>query len=91
MGILGFEHLTILAIGLGLGTWAGFRMAALMISPLAVTETGEQVVPPFILTTSWHLMLPTYAALIAIFLGAQVALSRSIARLDLVAIARSGE
>ena len=91
MGILGFEHLTISALGLGLGTWAGFRMAALMASPLTVTETGEQVVPPFILTTNWQLMLPTYAALIAVFLAAQVALNRSIGRLDLVAIARLGD
>jgi putative ABC transport system permease protein len=91
MGILGIEHLTVSAIGLGLGTWAGFRMTGLMVSPLTVTEAGEQVVPPFILTTDWQLMLPTYAAMAAIFLATQVALNRSIARLDLVAIARLGD
>ena len=87
LGIVSGFPLLVLAVGLGLGTWAGFRMTGLMVSPLTVTATGEQVVPPFILTTSWQLMLPTYAALVAIFLATQVALNRSISRMDLVGIA----
>ena len=88
MGLLGFEHLAIALIGLGLGTWAGFQASRLMVSSVAVTETGEQVVPPFILVTDWSLMLPTYAALVGIFLTAQYLLHRSIRRLDLTAISR---
>ena len=91
MGLLGFEHIAVAGIGLGLGTWAGFRMSSLMVSSLAVTESGEQVVPPFIVMTDWSLMLPTYTALIVVFLAALFVLNRSIGRLDLHTIARVGE
>ena len=88
MGLLGFEHLAIAAAGLGLGTWAGYQTSRLMVSSLAVTETGDRVVPPFILTTDWSLMLPTYAALIAVFLAALYVLNRTMLRLDLHTISR---
>ena len=89
MGLLGFEHIAIMVLGSGLGTWAGFQMSRLMVSSVAVTETGDQAVPPFILTTDWGLMLPTYAALLAIFLAALYAVNRSIQRLDLNAASRA--
>ena len=86
--LLGFEHLVIVVIGLALGTWAGFQMSALMVSAVAVTETGARVVPPFILITDWSLMLPIYAALAAIFLAALYRLTRSMLRLELSTISR---
>ena len=88
LALLGFEHLAIAAIGIGLGTWAGFQMSRLIVSPLAVTETGEPLVPPFILTTDWGMMLPAYAALGAVFLAALLAVNRSVLRLDLQSISR---
>ncbi len=88
MSLLGFEHLTIAAIGLGLGTWAGFRMSALIVSQLAVTETGQRVVPAFILKMEWNLMAPTYAAMVGVFIGAQFVLNRIVGRADLTAISR---
>ena len=66
-------------------------MSKLMVSPLAVTEKGEPVVPPFILTTDWSMMLPTYAALVAVFVTALFAVNRSILRLDLHKISRMEE
>ena len=91
MGLLSFEHLAIAAIGLGLGTWAGFQMSKLMVSPLAVTDAGEPVIPPFLLTTNWSLMLPTYGAFAAVFLAALIVLTRGMARRDLPAMTRMGE
>ena len=89
LGMLGFEHLTIAVSGLGLGTWAGYQMSRLMVSSIAVTEDGQPVVPPFVLTTDWGTLLPTYAALIGIFLAGLFMLNRSIGRLDLQAISRA--
>ena len=89
LGLLGFEHLAIAAIGIGLGTWAGFQMSRLIVSPLAVTERGEPLIPPFILTTDWSMMLPAYGALTAIFLGALLAVNRSALHLDLQSISRT--
>ena len=88
MGLLGFEHLSMALVGLGLGTWAGFQMSRMMVSSVAVTEKGQEIMPPYVLITDWSLMLPTYAALAAIFLASLYVLNRSVRRLDLNAIAR---
>ena len=89
--MLTLEHLAVVAIGLGLGTWAGFLMSRMMASSLAVTEDGAAVTPPFLLITDWALMAPTYAIMAAIFLSSLLLLLRSVGNLDLQAIARLGE
>ena len=86
--LLGLEHIIIVVIGLGLGTWAGFQMSDLMVSSVAVTETGDHVVPPFVNVTDWQVLGSVYAILAAIFLGALYVLARSMAALDLYLVAR---
>ncbi|MCH7745000.1 MAG: FtsX-like permease family protein [Chloroflexi bacterium] len=88
VGLLGLEHLAIVIIGLGLGTWAGFQMSAIMVSSIAVTETGQRVVPPFILTTDWPTLLLIYAMLAAVFIVSLYRLGRSMLHLDLSSISR---
>ena len=77
------EHLVIAAIGLAIGTAAGFFMSNIMVSAVAVTENGFPVVPPYILTTDWPFMGVVYVALISIFVGALLWLSRSVAKVNL--------
>ena len=89
VGLVGFEHAAIAIAGMSIGTWAGFEMSRLMVSPLAVTETGREVVPPFVLITDWSLMAPTYVGLVGVFVAALYLLNRSIRRLDLQTLARS--
>ncbi len=91
VAMLTFEHFTVAALGLGLGTWAGLNMSRLTVSPLAVTDAGDPVVPPFFLLTEWALLLPVYVALIAIFLGSLVALALSVNKLELHTLLRAGE
>ena len=91
LGLLSSEHLTVVVLGLGVGTWAGFQMSRLMVAPLAVSDIGESIVPPFILVTDWSLMLPTYAMILAIFVTVMFVLYRSIGRSKLFELARSGE
>ena len=88
IGLVSLEHIVIVLSGLALGTWAGFQMSTLMISSVAVTETGQQVVPPFIRTTDWGLLAPIYVALVGIFLAALYSLIRSVVHLNLHAISR---
>ena len=90
-GLLGFEHLAIAAIGLGLGTWAGFQMSRLMVSPLSVTETGDTLVPPFLLTTNWGLLVPTILAIVALFVASLLVLSRDVGRRELHTLTRTPE
>ncbi len=91
LGLLGFERLLIAAVGIGLGTWAGFQVSELMVSPLAVTESGASVVPPFVLVTDWWIMGPAYALFAALFVGSTAMLARGAGRLDLQSAARAGE
>ena len=91
LGLLSFEHLTVVALGLGVGTWAGFQMSRLMVAPLAVSDIGQSIVPPFILVTDWSLMLPTYAMILAIFMTVMLVLYRSIGRTKLFELARGVE
>jgi ABC-type antimicrobial peptide transport system permease subunit len=86
--LLVFEHLSIAVTGLILGTWAGFRTTNLMVSSVAVSETGERSVPPFVLITDWSLMLPTYGLLLGIFVVALALLTFNARRLGLHAIER---
>ena len=86
--LIGLEHIVIVAIGLGLGTWAGFQMSDLMVSSVAITETGDHVVPPFITVTSWGILGSVYAAMAAIFLGALYLLARHMTNLELHLVAR---
>ena len=88
LGLLALEHLLIVGIGLGLGTWAGFQMSRLMVSAVAVTEDGSPVLPPFVLVTDWAVLGPLYAALCCFFVAATLALHRSASRLDLHSVAR---
>ncbi len=91
LGLLSFEHLTVVALGLGVGTWAGLQMSRLMVAPLAVSDIGQSIVPPFILVTDWTLMLPTYGMILAIFVTVMFILYRSIGKTKLFELARSGE
>ena len=89
MGLLGFEQISVAVIGLGLGTWAGFQMSRIMVASVALTEKGQPVLPPFRLVTDWSMVLPAYLALLIVFAATLVVLDRTIARLDLQAIARA--
>ena len=86
--LLGFEHLAVAAVGLGLGTWVGMTVSRLMVSSVTVTERGEQILPPFVLTTEWSLLAPVYIGITTLFMVAVYALSRAVSRLDLRTVAR---
>ena len=88
VGLLGIEHLAIVVVGLALGSWAGFQMSRIMISSLAVTETGDPVIPPFVLNTQWSLMAPAYFALAALILLALYVVHRAVSGVRLSEVSR---
>ena len=87
-GLLMLEHFIIIAVGIGLGSGAGWLMSDLMVSSVAVTENGRQVVPPFILETDFRFLAPLYLVLIGIFALSVYRLTRSMRNLDFHAISR---
>ena len=83
VGLLTIEHISIALVGIGLGTWAGFQMSRFMVTSLEVSEEGEEILPPFLLTTDWAFMAPVYALMIAIVVVALLNLNRGFGRLQL--------
>ncbi len=88
ISLIAFEQIAIIATALALGTWAGFRMSLLIVSPLAESEAGGSIVPPILIITDWTLLAPVYAALFAVFLSILVVVSLRALRVDLGAVAR---
>jgi len=67
MGLVCFEQLFIIIVGMGLGTIIGERLSYIMMPFLQLTEQGEQVLPPFILTVNWGTIGMAYAILAVAF------------------------
>tara|TARA_Y100000590_G_scaffold278529_1_gene312687 strand:+ start:21214 stop:24903 length:3690 start_codon:yes stop_codon:yes gene_type:complete len=88
MGLLYLENIVIFALGMGLGTWAGFQMSALMVDSVAVTETGNKVMPVFQIVTNWKIMWPVYGILTMIFVTAVLFMYRAVIKVDLPSMSR---
>ena len=88
ISLIAFEHMLVALMGLGLGTWAGFQMSRIVVSSVTVTDGGGRVLPPFILTTDWTLMVPLFVLLIAIFLVALLTIGGRVLSLDLRRLSR---
>ncbi|MBI4298993.1 MAG: ABC transporter permease [Chloroflexi bacterium] len=88
LGLLALEHLIVVTIGLGLGTWTGLRMSSLAVSSLSHTETGGVVLPPLILVTQWGYLVLIYAILMLVVFDTLLLLNRIISRLSLHEISR---
>ena len=88
IALIVFEQAAIIAVALGLGTWAGFRMSLLLVSPLAESEAGGSIVPPLLTMTDWTLLAPVYVAVFAVFLAILVVVAWRALSVDLGAVAR---
>jgi hypothetical protein len=74
LALLAFEYAVVAVLGIGAGLFLGRQISGTMLSFLDVTETGRKVVPPFVLTTNWAVVLGGCAALLVVFLiGAAIA------------------
>jgi ABC-type antimicrobial peptide transport system permease subunit len=65
--LIGFEQLSIIVIGIGIGTYVGMLLSGVMMPFLQLTERGEQVVPPFKMVTDWATISVTYCILAIAF------------------------
>jgi hypothetical protein len=86
--MIGLEHVAVLVVGIALGTWAGLEMSRQTVGSLAVTEAGEAVMPPFMITTDWTLMAGVYAVAVAVFAATLTYLLVNVARVSLGRVLR---
>jgi hypothetical protein len=89
--LLSAEHLVIVAFGLIIGTATGFAMSDILVSGMVVTETGAPVLPPFVLTTNWSLMVAIYLGMLFMFACALFWVSRTVIKVDLHEISKMGD
>ncbi len=68
IGLVCFEQLFIIIVGMGLGTITGERLNYIMMPFLQLTEQGVKVLPPFILTVDWGILGIAYGILVAAFI-----------------------
>ncbi len=68
VGLVCFEQIFIIIVGMGLGTFIGERLSTIMMPFLQLTEQGERVLPPFILTVDWSTIGMAYALLALAFI-----------------------
>lgn len=67
IGLVCFEQLLIIISSLGLGTIIGIRLSNIMMPFLQLTERGERVLPPFVLTINWGVISIAYIILALAF------------------------
>ncbi len=67
IGLVCFEQLFIIIVGMGLGTFIGARLSNIMMPFLQLTEQGVRVLPPFILTVNWGTIGMAYGLLALAF------------------------
>jgi ABC-type antimicrobial peptide transport system permease subunit len=53
LGIVIIEHALIGLLGVALGILTGIGISRVAVSSMAFTETGDRLLPPFILQTNW--------------------------------------
>ena len=86
--MISLEYLLIAVIGLVIGTIAGLRISAIMLSFLNVTESGARVVPPFALVTQWDTVGIAFALVGLSFVVGVVALGVYFLRLPVSRVIR---
>lgn len=67
VGVVWLEQAMIIGIGLAFGTWMGNRIGSALVPFLGITEGGTQVLPPFIIETSWGAVALTYLGMGILF------------------------
>ena len=86
-----FEHLFVIAAGMGLGTIVGLRVGRLMMGLLGIDERGGQVVPPFIQRVDWTEVLVVWGILGTVFVATIAAVVALYFRLALSRALRIGD
>jgi len=68
IGLVCFEQLFIIVVGMGIGTLIGERLSYIMLPFLQLTEQGQRVLPSFILTINWNTIGTAYIILAVAFI-----------------------
>jgi hypothetical protein len=90
-GVVATEQAIVVGLGMLAGSLVGLRLGPTMIGYLGITETGEEVIPPYRDVTDWLTLATTYSTLLAVFLGATLLIIALYSRLAIHRVLRLGE
>jgi len=91
LGVMLVEHLLVGALGAGLGVSSGLAVSRIAVASVAHSESGRELVPPFILQTEWTPIVLMLAGLAVAGGVALVGLIRGFARAPLHDLTRLHE
>ena len=91
VGLIFFEQLAVVAIGLTLGSLIGMKLTTVIIPFLGLTEVGMKVLPPMQVAVNWPAIVALYAVIGLAFLVATVGVVLFVCRLEIQRVLRLGE
>lgn len=91
MMLVWLEQAMVIGAGMALGTWMGGRLGETFMPFLGHDDVGTQVLPPFIMETSWGSLAVTYSAMGAVFALITFGVIWFIRRISLQRVLRLGE
>ncbi|MBI4300919.1 MAG: FtsX-like permease family protein [Chloroflexi bacterium] len=91
LGLVFFEQALVIGMGMIAGTAIGIMLSRMMIPFVQLTELGERVLPPFLITIDWGGVTRVYVVMLAVFLLASSVTVWFFARLAIHRALRIGE
>jgi putative ABC transport system permease protein len=91
VGLLSTEQLTLIGVGILLGTALGAGAGWMFTRFLQVSIIARESVPPFLIVTPWSTIFRLYVILVVVFLVALVASVHLLRRMRVHAVLRLGE
>ena len=91
IGLLSTEQLSLIGVGIVLGTTLGTGAGWMFTRFLQVSIIARESVPPFLIVTPWSIILRLYIILVVVFLAALVASVHLLRRMRVHAVLRLGE
>jgi putative ABC transport system permease protein len=90
-GLVGFEQLLVVGLGLVSGSLIGSRLGVLLLASLELTESGERVTPPYVMEINWFAAGVAYGVIGFVFMLSVLFLVLFFSRLSLHRMLRIGE
>jgi len=91
VGLLSTEQLSLIGVGIALGTALGAGAGWMFTRFLQVSIIARESVPPFLIVTPWATIFQLYVILVVVFLVALVASVHLLRRMRVHAVLRLGE
>lgn len=91
IGLVCFEQVIVIGAGMGIGTLIGSRLSSIMIPFLQLTEEGQRVLPPFVITIDWLTIGIAYIILTVAFVATVSLVILFFSRVALHQTLRMGE